>query len=58
MSAWKSWSIFCDGCRSADAATPDLSPTTAAAAREGARYLGWKHKGGKDYCPDCVAAGR
>lgn len=50
------YAIVCDGC----AGIIDASGRSAAAARGSVRRIGGRTDlpGGKDLCPDCLAAGR
>jgi hypothetical protein len=49
--------LFCDGKELSCAAAFDHAPLpfeTVTEQRERAKVEGWKHRKGKDYCPDCI----
>lgn len=55
MSVIRTVNLWCDDpdCADADAySSGSNSFNTVAAIRADARRGGWKHKNGKDYCPD------
>ena len=51
MSAVVETFIVCDGC--AENFGVDSRHRNAAAHRENAKFLGWTHSSGKDYCENC-----